>query len=606
MIGELDLIAESISRCATRGHVLVVGAFPSAATREFLKSGWKLTVASTVEGVTGGSARGVSAEGPQIRRLEFDDLASIPDASFDIVWCSGFIERYANVGAALAEFQRVLRSGGRLHLVVPPVERVATTGQIAPGWTIGFLAHFLLASGYDAANGCFVLHGDCIFADVGTRHHRHTSGPQGSGLPDVENGNLRAWNWAWNTHPKELRPARLPRIRDAVTRLNLSIIVPWITKSRGGTENVGQMMVNAMAGRGHRVQLLTFDDKRQPPRWPIHNSVELRHLPEHNAFEKQMAVDIARFDPDAIVGLHLNSTFSKYVSVARKLDVPIVLSEHIDPRFPAMIGKFDPRERDVIFSGATKIHLLSEAFRSTLPDYLSNRIRVIANTCEEPKIKSNPRDVSLGGVVLTVARLVPRKNMGALIRAFAGAVSSNPGWKLRLVGDGPERKELEAFARSMGVASLVEFVGHTEQVEQYYQGANLFVLPSLFEGFPMSALEAMSYGLPLIGYRACNGINHQIEHGVNGFLSNGGSSLGSLTEDLRTLMSDGDLRERMGRKSIERFREQFSPEVIHRQWEDLFYEASRSQDCNARPSLARVYEAKLDEIIWGATDVSNL
>ena len=73
-------------------------------------------------------------------------------------------------------------------------------------------------------------------------------------------------------------------------KLNIVFFVPWITKGRGGTENVGQMMANAMAARGHRVGIFTFDDDRAPSRWPLRPEINLHYLTEKNSQENDMQI----------------------------------------------------------------------------------------------------------------------------------------------------------------------------------------------------------------------------------------------------------------------------------------------------------------------------
>ncbi len=63
-------------------------------------------------------------------------------------------------------------------------------------------------------------------------------------------------------------------------RLRIGFFVPWITKGRGGTENVGHMMANAMRQRGHDVTIFTFDDAKGPSCWPLDDGIDLVHLPE--------------------------------------------------------------------------------------------------------------------------------------------------------------------------------------------------------------------------------------------------------------------------------------------------------------------------------------
>lgn len=383
--------------------------------------------------------------------------------------------------------------------------------------------------------------------------------------------------------------------------LRIAFFIPWITQSRGGTENVGQMVANALAQRGHQIHVFTFDDLRAPSVWPLQPGIVLHHLSERTtpADDSQMLIEVAQVAPDLIVGLHMNRTFLRYVECAKRLDCPIVLSEHIDPRFPVRIGSFSREERLIAFNGADRIHLLVDAFRGSLPDFLQDRICVIPNTVPGEFKQAQPGETKGRLRLVTVARLMPRKNIDRLIRTFAAIHSSVPGWTLQIIGDGPEMENLKALAKTLRVGSKVEFVGHTADPHSYYAKAHLFVLPSLFEGFPMSSLEAMAHGLPIVGYAMCNGINVQVKHGANGLLAEITPSSDNLAECLQEVMSDAAMRERMGRESRKRFEEKFSSDIVFSEWENMCRIAIADHKPCSAPSAQSLLEAKLHERVFG-------
>lgn len=142
-------------------------------------------------------------------------------------------------------------------------------------------------------------------------------------------------------------------------------------------------------------------------------------------------------------------------------------------------------------------------------------------------------------------RLVANKGLLPLLRAIAKV----PHASLLVIGDGPERKASEALARQLDITERVEFrgwLGTQEDVLRAMASARCFVMNSLSEGNPRVALEAMALGLPIIATRV--GIMPDVViDGRNGFFTTGEPV--DLSEKIRTLLADGQLREQMGREA---------------------------------------------------------
>ncbi|WP_196223153.1 glycosyltransferase, partial [Roseibium sp. RKSG952] len=378
--------------------------------------------------------------------------------------------------------------------------------------------------------------------------------------------------------------------------LTIAFFVPWITQSRGGTENVGQMMANAMAERGHVVHIFTFDGEKRPSVWPLAETIKIRHLStgDEDQNDSEMLLALASVSPDLIVGLHLNRTLLRYVKCARKLDIPVVLSEHIDPRFPERAGTFSREERLMAFHGATGVHLLVDDFLKDLPSFLRTKVSIIPNTVPEAKTLASASGKAEGFKLITVARLIARKNIDRLIKEFASISDDLPDWTLEILGDGPQKAELLSLARKLGIANRVNFVGEVSNPYDYLSQAHIFVLPSLFEGFPMSSLEAMAHGLPVVGYQACNGINVQVVNDLNGFLVQDSFKFGALAEKLRVLMSDGELRDKMGQKSLEFYHKKYSHKIVTEKWENLFFKSVKEYTTPQRPDTEMILTTLLD------------
>jgi glycosyltransferase involved in cell wall biosynthesis len=113
---------------------------------------------------------------------------------------------------------------------------------------------------------------------------------------------------------------------------------------------------------------------------------------------------------------------------------------------------------------------------------------------------------------ICVGRLVPQKGYDILIRALASGPLLQSRLIVDIVGDGPERDALVSLAESMGVSSMIQFVGKKSAIEvrQHLLDADLFILPSRFEGMSNAALEAMEAGLPLV-ITHCGGLDEYLD-----------------------------------------------------------------------------------------------
>jgi len=121
-------------------------------------------------------------------------------------------------------------------------------------------------------------------------------------------------------------------------------------------------------------------------------------------------------------------------------------------------------------------------------------------------------------VIGTVARLHRQKGVDRLLRALPMLKSVAPDFLVLIIGDGPEREALEALSNELQVMDQCRFLGEFGDVYPWYCAMDLFVLPSLWEGLPLTILEAWDVGVPVVATRV-SGVIDLIEDGVDGFLA---------------------------------------------------------------------------------------
>lgn len=164
---------------------------------------------------------------------------------------------------------------------------------------------------------------------------------------------------------------------------------------------------------------------------------------------------------------------------------------------------------------------LSEEVRQTIVDFYGlkhEKVPVIRNGVDLSKCQRK-EDYRVGETVklLHVGRFDVPKNHAGLLKAFQKLHEQDPRCRLQLVGDGELREETEKLAMALGIAQWVEFAGMQENVYPYLQKADVFVLPSIYEGNPMTILEAMGTGLPIVATEV-GGIPDMLKNGQTGLL----------------------------------------------------------------------------------------
>ncbi len=147
-------------------------------------------------------------------------------------------------------------------------------------------------------------------------------------------------------------------------------------------------------------------------------------------------------------------------------------------------------------------------------------------------------------LVVSIGNLKPQKNAGDFVSAAAVVLAALPETRFVFLGDGPQRRALEARAFSMGLEGRVLFLGWRRDTAQWLASADVFVLTSLWEGLPRSLVEAMKSGLPAVCY-ATDGVTDIIQDGVNGFLVEPGDHA-ALARNVLLLLQDEPRRKAFG------------------------------------------------------------
>ncbi len=208
---------------------------------------------------------------------------------------------------------------------------------------------------------------------------------------------------------------------------------------------------------------------------------------------------------------------------------------------------------------------IPNSFPTTLaPDSHLNRMQIRAQI-------GVPDDAPL---IVTVARLAPEKGHQHLLKALQVLAARNVFPHLLLLGDGPRRAELEKLATQLGLQERVVFAGvlpHA-QMMPLVQSADVFVLPSLQEGFGLAPAEAMLLQRPTITTKV-GGLTDLIENEISGLLVPPANA-NALANSIERVLQDTKLSALLGRNGRARIVEQFGAPKIAARWENFYRELS--------------------------------
>jgi glycosyltransferase involved in cell wall biosynthesis len=173
-----------------------------------------------------------------------------------------------------------------------------------------------------------------------------------------------------------------------------------------------------------------------------------------------------------------------------------------------------------------------------------------------------------GLFVLSVGRLTEQKGHTYLLDTIPAILEQFPDTVFAIAGDGPLRAELEAKAIQLGISHSVRFLGTRSDVPELLQMADVFVLPSLWEGLPIALLEAMGAGLPVIATRV-EGVEEIIVDGENGLLVPP-TDCESLKIAVLGMLAHPDLRVNLGAAGRALVESAYSLDQMGKRYEDLF------------------------------------
>jgi len=255
--------------------------------------------------------------------------------------------------------------------------------------------------------------------------------------------------------------------------------------------------------------------------------------------------------------------------------VPSVATVHLIPEFELERSSY--WQLRALSRGVGRYIAVSRALGDELVGrfrFPAEKVEVVYNAVRLERFPESPppglREEITGGserpLVLTCARLDEQKGLDVLLRAAAEV----PEATFALAGTGPLGPSLEGLAGELGLGERVRFLGYRADVPDLLAAADVFALPSLFEGSPLAVLEAMAARRALVS-SAIGGTNEVVVDGESGLLVPPGDS-DALAAALRRLLEDQQLRGRLGGAARARVEQHFTPQVARQQIETIYRE----------------------------------
>jgi glycosyltransferase involved in cell wall biosynthesis len=356
----------------------------------------------------------------------------------------------------------------------------------------------------------------------------------------------------------------------------------------GGAQRVASLLCSAWARRGERVTILTFEDGRTPPFFPLEPSVEVVPLSllgrsgplgaaaRNLARVRTLRRAIASRKPDAVVSF-LDTTNVLTLLATRALGIPVVVSERIDPQFWE-IGKAWSLLRRITYPRADRVVVQTRGAASRF-SWLRRPPAIVAN----PVAASRGLDTLERGDpprIVAIGRLTRQKGFDLLLRAVARLPERHASVEVVLAGEGPEEPALRRIAGELGLGERVRLPGNVEDPGALLRSATVFVLSSRYEGFPNVLLEAMAEGVACVATDCPSGPAEILEDGRNGLLVPPGDPA-ALAAAIERLLDDPAHRARLGLEG-KKVRERYSIEATVERWDAILREA-RSASLPERP-----------------------
>lgn len=367
----------------------------------------------------------------------------------------------------------------------------------------------------------------------------------------------------------------------------------------GGVSSVAKNLLDSLDRTKFEIFFLT--ENIQQRHYPIAKDVQVTDLkisPKQTFFGKifNMLSHIQNFrnvvtslSPDIVFSLSYTTSCYLLFKSIRELEGKVLIGEYSENFFvkPVKAGLKQIFFRIIYkmlmfftYRRAARIIVVSHSIGKRLErlcNLSGNKTKVIPTPVNVNDIKRRATEPVSDYVfqkdllyISLLSRLSPEKGINYLLHAFA-RLRQNIKSKLLIIGDGSSRLDLENTAKTLNINEDVVFMGYKDNPFKYIKNTDMFVLPSLYEGFPNVILESYACAVPVIATRCVGGIEEVIRDGTDGILVNPADS-DSLYNAMYNLGLNKELREQLKSEGA-RMVNNFDISIQLKEYENLFIDA---------------------------------
>lgn len=332
----------------------------------------------------------------------------------------------------------------------------------------------------------------------------------------------------------------------------------------GGSGVVATELGKALASNGHQVHFITYS---QPARLDFFsenlyyhevaiNQYPLFDFPPYETALASKLVDVVRFEGLDLLHVHYAIPHASVAFLAKQIlksyniDIPVVTTLHGTDI--TLVGKDKSFTPVVTFSinQSDGVTTVSQSLKEQTLDYfdIDNDIKVIPNFIDLNRFQSKNHEHFKRAIAPNNERILIHtsnfrkvKRVEDVVRIFNQIIQTIP-CKLLLVGDGPDRQNVEELARDLDITDHIRFLGKQDAIEEILSIADLFIMPSGSESFGLAGLEAMACKVPVISSNT-GGIPELNEDGFSGYLSDVGNIEEMAENAIKILKEDKTLNQ---------------------------------------------------------------